>query len=271
VPATLLAHGSERAAVGVLLNVYTRGPATLCMTAAALASIAPRRMHIVLGVASPLLVQRWNGIAYEHPFRRLQGGLRFLRRTLSGERVNGFALAETPVSPPALLVAACGPRALELAATEADGVVLNWLAPSEIDRVEPLPAERSRVSIVVPVCPSPDPAVVDETMRPIVGDYLNAPAYAGQQRRLGRAAALGPMWDAWSRGDRAGAHRLVPRSTIEELVVSGTPADCRRRLDAIEADTGARAIATYFLPAGPDQPGRITTPSFSNAVMLSSS
>jgi probable F420-dependent oxidoreductase len=259
VPATLAAYGSERAAIGVLLNVYTRGPATLAMTAATLASVAPGRTHIVLGVASPLLVERWNGIAYAQPFARLRDSLRFVRGALAGERVtgpfetfpaSGFALAESPNVAPELLVAACGPRALALAATEADGVVLNWLAPSDLDGVTPLPTDRTRVFLAVAVCPSADPAVVDSVMRPVMGDYLNAPAYADQQRRMGRGDALAAMWDAWARGDRRGAHAALPAATIDELVISGTPDECRRRLASVEADTGAHAIATYFLPPG---------------------
>jgi probable F420-dependent oxidoreductase len=271
VPATLAAIGSTRAAVGALLNVFTRGPATLAMTAASLATVAPGRMHVVLGVASPLLVEQWNGIAYRHVSSRLRESLRFVRAAVDGRRcANGFALADPPPVPPALLVAACGPRALELAATEADGVVLNWLAPGDIQKVGPLPPARSRVFLAVPVCPSPDPAVVDRVMRPVLGDYLNAPAYAQQQRRMGRAAALRPMWEAWDRGDRRGAHERLPRALIDELVVSGTPAECRARLDGIEATTGVRVIATYFLPAeGDGQAGGKTIPSFSRMVISS--
>src|SRR5436305_1170579 len=64
VPATLAAAASERVEVGLLLNTYTRAPATLAMTAATLADVAPGRANVVLGVASPLLVERWNGIPY---------------------------------------------------------------------------------------------------------------------------------------------------------------------------------------------------------------
>jgi probable F420-dependent oxidoreductase len=259
VSTTLVASGSVRAAIGVLLNTFTRGPATLAMTAATLGSLAPGRMHIVLGVGSPLLVERWNGIRYERPLARLRDCLRFVRRALDGGRVggeyetiatSGFALASVPATSPSLLVAACGPRALRLAAEEADGVVLNWLTPEDLERVAYLPAERSRVSMVVPVCPTTDRAEVDAVMRPVVADYLNAPAYADQQRRVGRGVALQPMWDAWARGDRPGARTLLPSTVLDELVISGEPDDCREQLGAIERTTGIRAIATYFPPRG---------------------
>ncbi len=260
VPAALAAAGTHTAVVGTLLNVFTRAPTTLAMTAATLGDVAPGRAAVVLGVASPLLVQRWNGIPYDRPFVHLRDHLRFLRLALSGDRVraefdafatSGFSLAQPPASPPDLLVAATGPRALALAASEADGVVLNWMTSADLDRLETLPDDRSRVSMVILVCPTADRAVVDSIMRPVLTDYLNAPAYADLQRRLGRGPALAGMWDAWASGDRRRALAQLPSAVVDELVVWGRPEKCRRALADIEATAGVRAIATLFPP--PDQ------------------
>lgn len=255
--ATLVATGTESADVGVVLNVFTRAPTALAMTAASLGRVAEGRLHVTLGVASPLLVERWAGIPYRQLHARLRDVLQFLRVALTGERVTGefatftsggFTLPSPPSRPPQLLVAACGPRALALAATAADGVVLNWVTPADLDRVEPLPADRARVSFVVPVCPTPDRPTMETVMRPVVGDYLQAPAYAEQQRRLGRGDALGPMWDAWAAGDRRAAHAAVPAAVLDELVVWGSPEECRTQLAEMARTTGARPIAAYFAP-----------------------
>jgi hypothetical protein len=37
---------------------------------------------------------------------------------------------------------------------------------------------------------------------------------------------------------------------LDELVIWGTPAACRSRLEEIERETGTRVIATVFPPAG---------------------
>ena len=259
VPATLAAIGTATADIGALLNVYTRAPTTLAMTAATLADVAPGRMYAVLGAASPLLVERWNGIPYKRPFARLRDCLRFLRLALAGCRVegefdtfgtSGFTLAEVPATPPALLVAASGPRSLALAATEADGVVLNWMSPEDLGRLEVLPDDRSRVSMVFVVCPTCDRAVVDMLMRPLLASYLTVPAYADLQRRLGRGPALAGMWEAWASGDRQRALAQIPAEVIDELVISGSPERCGRTLASIEAETDVRAVATLFLPPG---------------------
>jgi probable F420-dependent oxidoreductase len=259
VPAVLAASGTSSAAVGALLNVFTRAPTTVAMTAAALGDLAPGRVEVVLGASSPLLVERWNGIPYRRPLARVRDHLRFLRAALAGDRVrgtfetfssDGFALDEPPAAPPAILVAAAGPRSMALAAQEADGVAVNWVAPGELDRLDELPADRRRVAVVTPVCPSPDRATVDALMRPILASYLAAPAYAGLQRRLGRGAALAPMWDRWAAGDQAGALAALPGSVVDDLVVWGTPAECGRALADAERATGARMVVALFPPEG---------------------
>ena len=213
----------------------------------------------MLGVGSPLFVERWNGIPYRRLHARLRDTLRFLRIALTGERVrerfetidsDGFTLATHAATPPELLIAAGGPRALDLAAREADGVVLNWVTPTDVERIEPLPPERATVSLVVSVCPTPDREEMDRIMRPVVANYLHVPGYAMQQRRLGRGDALAPMWAAWDAGDPTAARASLPASLLDDLVVWGEPAACRARLDEIERETGLGVIATFFPPPG---------------------
>jgi len=257
--ATLAAVGTEHARIGLFLNTFTRAPSTLAMTASTLAWLAPGRAQIALGVGSPLFVERWNGIPYRRLHDRLRDVFRFLRVALAGGRVreqfetfqsDGFALGSRPDEPPSLLIAACGPRALALAAREADGVVLNWITPGDIECIEPLPEDRGAVSLVVPVCATADREVMERTMRPVVATYLYVPAYAQQQRRLGRAGALEQMWAAWGAGDRDAARTALPFAVLDEFVVWGEPAACRARLAEIERRTGAGVIATFFPPPG---------------------
>ena len=257
--AALATVGTHTADIGVFVNVFTRAPTTLAMTAATLAHLAPGRVQIVLGVGSPLFVERWNGIAFRRLLPRLRDTLRFLRLALSGERVrerfetidtDGFRLAARPDPPPELHLAASGPRSLALAAAEADGVALNWITPGDVAHTTPLPDRPGAVSVVTSVCPTPDREVMERTMRPTVANYLSIEGYADQHRRLGRGSVLAPLWDAWARGEPAGAARAVPSELLDELIVWGTPDRCRDRLHQIEAATGARAIATVFPPPG---------------------
>lgn len=261
VQASVAATASRTMRVAPLVNVFTRSPTNAALAAAGLAHLAPGRINVVLGASSPLLVQRWNGIAYERPFPRVRDYLYFLRAALTGERVqgefatfssDGFTLADPPATPPQIFVAAAMPRSIQLASREADGIVLNWLAPDDVARLDELPADRTRVWLSMMVCPSADPAVVDRLLRPMLADYLAAPAYAGLQRLAGRGQQLTTMWELFAAGDRAGARRALPQAVLEELVVWGSPEECGRRLGDIEKQTGIHPIATLALPEGGD-------------------
>ena len=53
-----------------IVPVFTRGPALIAMSAAALAAAAPGRFVLGLGASSPVIVGNWNGIAFDEPYRR---------------------------------------------------------------------------------------------------------------------------------------------------------------------------------------------------------
>jgi alkanesulfonate monooxygenase SsuD/methylene tetrahydromethanopterin reductase-like flavin-dependent oxidoreductase (luciferase family) len=56
------------------------------------------------------------------------------------------------------------------------------------------------------------------------------PAYAEFHRWLGREPVLGAMWTAWAAGDRKGALAAIPDEVVDELIVHGSPEECRERV-----------------------------------------
>ncbi|MBI3637200.1 MAG: LLM class flavin-dependent oxidoreductase, partial [Candidatus Rokubacteria bacterium] len=55
-----------------IANVYTRGPATLAITAAGLAEIAPGRFVLGIGAGSSVIVETWNGGRFTKPATRVR-------------------------------------------------------------------------------------------------------------------------------------------------------------------------------------------------------
>jgi probable F420-dependent oxidoreductase len=223
--------------------VFTRGPGLLAMSAAAMAEAAPGRFALGIGASSPVVVEHWNAVAYDRPYQRTRDVLRFLRRALQGERVDeayetftvrGFRLARAPEVPPPLLVAALRPGMLRLAGREADGVILNWLAASDVPTVTaelgPEGAARTEVAARIFVCPTSDATAARRVGRRLLSTYLNVPVYAAFHRWLGRGELLEPMWRAWSAGDRKQANAVIPDQVVDDLVVHGTPERCREHL-----------------------------------------
>lgn len=225
-----------------IVPVFTRGPATLAQCAAALADAAPGRVALGIGTSSDVIVRRWNGIPFDRPYQRVRDTIWFLREALAGAKVtrayetftvDGFRLLAAPALPPRILVAALRPGMLRLAGREADGAILNWLSAEDVRRTVPYvhaggPAKEIVARIFV--APSTDRAAARAAARSLIAAYLTVPVYRAFHEWLGRADALAEMWRAWEAGDRRGAAAAVPDEVVDELVVHGSPEQCREHV-----------------------------------------
>jgi probable F420-dependent oxidoreductase len=219
--------------------VYTRGPALLAMSAATLESLAPGRFVLGIGTSSPAVVEQWNGIPLERPYQRARDTLRFLRAAFAGGKVSqeyetfsvrGFRLELPLPSPPSLALAALRPGMIKLGASEADGVITNWLSPADSRQVREAAGPGTELIARVFVCPTPDPDVARGIGRRMITSYLTVPVYVAFHAWLGRGDALAPMQAAWAAGDRKQALAEVSDKVVDDLIVHGTPEVCRERI-----------------------------------------
>ncbi|NRA03678.1 MAG: LLM class F420-dependent oxidoreductase [Myxococcales bacterium] len=246
-----------------IFPAYTRGPALLAMSAASLAQAAPGRFVLGVGSSSNVIVQNWNGIPFEKPYQKTRDLVRFLRRAFTGEKVSeayetfeikNFRLGVRLDEPPKILVAALRQGMLRLAGREGDGAILNWLSADDVKRVVPLVKESGDDKEIVArifVCPNPDTDQVRQMARFAVNAYLNVPVYAAYHEWLGRTRSLREMWDKWSGGDRRGAAAAIPDEVVDELIVHGTPEECRAHIQRY-VDNGVDTPALSIMPLGVD-------------------
>jgi probable F420-dependent oxidoreductase len=265
-PLALAAAWEPRLRLGTaIVPAYTRAPACLAQCVASLADAAPGRVAIGVGSSSNVIVERWNGVPFVEPYKKVRDVVRFLRDALSGDKVSatydtfevhGFRLGLRPEQPPPILVAALREGMLRLAGREADGAIINWLSSSDVQRVvgvvdEARGAETREIVARIFVCPSDNADVVRAAARFAIALYLNVPVYAEFHRWLGRGEVLQPMWDAWGAGDRKAALAAIPDSVVDELVVHGSPESCRARIQEY-FDNGVTTSSLALLPLDPD-------------------
>ena len=264
-PLAVAAAWEPRLNLGVAIApVYTRGPALLAQTAASLAEVAPGRVTLGLGASSPVIVQRWNGIAYDEPFKRTRDTLRFVKAALTGEKITedydtfsiaGFRMARPPAVIPKIVLAALRPGMLRLAGAEADGVILNWLSATDVTTVL-AEAGSTEVAARLFVIPTEDADTARFIGRRMITAYLNVDAYANFHRWLGRGPALEPMWEAWEAGDRKRALEVIPDELVDELIIHGSYAECRAHIGRYVA-AGVTIPALAVIPFGVDLPEAI--------------
>src|ERR1022692_3484577 len=164
--------------------------ALVAMNAATLATLAPGRFVLGIGVSSAVIVEQWNGIPLAKPYQRSRDTLRFLRAALAGEKVTeeyetfsvrGFRLEQAPEPPPALALAALRPGMVALAASLADGAITNWLSPGDVAAVRAEAGPDCELIARVFVCPTTDPEAARAIGRRLLAAYLTVPAYAAFQ------------------------------------------------------------------------------------------
>src|ERR671919_1871267 len=129
----LACHTSRIKLATGITPVYSRSPALIAQTVAALDEISAGRVILGLGTSGPIVIENWHGLPFQRPLRRTREYIEIIRLVLSGERVNyqgeifqlkGFRLPFTPPRPAVpIYVASLGPLNLRLTGELADG----WL------------------------------------------------------------------------------------------------------------------------------------------------
>ena len=244
-----------------IVPVYTRGPGTLAMCAASLAVTAPGRFVLGVGSSSNVIVERWNAIEFDRPYQRVRDTVRFLRAALAGEKVtadyetfavNGFRLGLVPETPPPILVAALRKGMLRLAGREADGAIVNWLSAEDVRTVAPFVHEGGagkEIAARIFVAPTTDLDHARGVAKFAIAAYMTVPVYRAFHEWLGRTDRMQPMWAAWAAGDRKTAVESIPDSIVDELVVYGSPEECREKISAY-VDAGITTPIPAILPVG---------------------
>lgn len=252
-PLVVAAEHSERLRlVTGIVNVFTRGPAVLAQTAAALAEVSEGRFVLGLGASSNVIVERWNAIPFRRPLARVEETVAYLRAVLAGERgAGGFRLGSPPAEPVPIVLAALRDRMLGLAARVADGAFTNFLPLSRAAQVAATFASPEKeLACRFFAIDGPEDAALAVAKRTFVA-YATVPVYTEFFRWLGYGPELEPVVAAWNSGDRQGALDAVPESLVQEIFLLG-PVEAQRDRLAQFSHAGITTAVLAF-SASPDR------------------
>jgi alkanesulfonate monooxygenase SsuD/methylene tetrahydromethanopterin reductase-like flavin-dependent oxidoreductase (luciferase family) len=126
-----------RLATGIV-NPFTRGPAVLAQTAAAMQEASGGRFVLGLGASSNVIVERFNGLEFSKPLSKVREAVERLTPVLSVPAQKGYGglRLERPVTTPVpIVLAALRPKMLALAGEIAEGAFTNFLPLSGLAAV----------------------------------------------------------------------------------------------------------------------------------------
>ena len=262
-----IAGCTERARLETaVVSTVSRSPSLVAMAALTLADVSGGRCSIGLGAGSPF-VAAWHGERFEQPVARMRAFVEDLRTALVGghvERWGAFRPLLAP-SPVPVRVAASSPKMLDLAATTADGVILNFVAPRQVAVIAQRCRERRAaagitdpfaVHVVQWTAPELPDDVARRTFALEVAPYLAVPSYGAAAAELAGRDAIDTAADAWRRGGRSAGADAVPDVLADELLVVGGADDLAASARELRA-SGCDAVR--FLPLSPrgDRPDEL--------------
>jgi 5,10-methylenetetrahydromethanopterin reductase len=224
---------TERIELGTaVIATWPRHPLMLAAQALTTSELCDGRLALGIGLAHKSSIEGSLRIPFERPARNMDEYLSVLLPALrdrsvdfTGEIWSGAADAvggPPDVPTPSVLLAAMGPRMLDLAGGRTDGTIL-WLSGPKVIEAEIAPAlvaaaDRAgrpapRVVASVPVCVTDDPDPVREVIAAILVDYNDFPSY---RRVMDLEGVAGPA-DVSLVGDEA-----TVAAGLERFAAAGT-------------------------------------------------
>ncbi|WET76532.1 TIGR03564 family F420-dependent LLM class oxidoreductase [Amycolatopsis sp. QT-25] len=225
-----------------VVPTYPRHPVVMATEALTAQALTGGRFTLGIGPSHEWVMTGQFGLPYEAPARHTREYLEVLRPLLRGEHVKysgrfftiDTQLAITAPEPP-VLVAALGPRMLEVTRELADGTIGLWLQPRLVaDYLVPRLGDGARVVMSVPVSVTTDPDGVRENFARDLAIVNELPAY---RAALDRGGLSGPG-DTVVAGDEeavAAELRRYADAGVTDLIAApaGDPQERQRALDLV--------------------------------------
>lgn len=161
------------------LAVGVRSPATIAMGVASTANLIGREVNVALGTSSTLVVEAWHERERTQPARALEHTAATVRALLEGGKSDGGFRLRVEPQPCTLTIAAFGERAVTVAATHGDRMVVNLVTPKTASRLcaQYRKAGGTRTAVWLPAAIDPDDEARAQLTRALVA-YLAAPGYS---------------------------------------------------------------------------------------------
>ncbi|WP_266081002.1 LLM class flavin-dependent oxidoreductase [Haladaptatus caseinilyticus] len=250
-----------------IVNVFSRTPAVLAMTAATLNQVSDGRFRLGVGTSTKKAIEDLHGMDWDdpNPVRRAHETIELISAFLSDESpvnydgdiftVHDFPSLDTDVP---IYHAALGKANRRVVARLCDGWIPHNIPFPKLEENFAYIVDQAERNTTIDVAPYVPAAVSDdvETAKDAIRGHIAY--YVGNGRGYERAVAqqfphIAPaVATAWRDGDRRTAAETVTDEMVEALGVAGTPEEARKQFQAIaDIDCVTRPMVT--IPSTADE------------------
>jgi F420-dependent oxidoreductase-like protein len=249
-----------------ILQIPSRTPALMAMTAATLDRLSGGRLLLGLGVSGPQVIEGWHGVPYGKPLSRTRETVEIVRRVLAREEplvfrgesytipVEGSDLGKplklmmAPLrSSIPIYVAALGPKNVALAAEIADGWLPIFYSPFHSDVFQDsLDAGFAKRSVERPFDVAPGVTVAlgsdlekcFDSVKPTLALYIGGMGAAGKNFyndlacRYGYEKEAALIQELYLQDKKKEAIAAVPNALVDEVALCGPKERIAERVQA---------------------------------------
>jgi F420-dependent oxidoreductase-like protein len=277
-PLAYIAAKTSRIRLGTgIMQIGSRTPAMIAMTALTMGTLSHDRFLLGLGVSGPQVMEGWHGVRFARPFQRTREVVDIVRMIFRGERLNyngetyqlplpggeGKALISDAQPRPNLPIylATLGPKNLELTGELANGWVGTSFIPEHarifFDSIEAGARKAGRsltdLDLLVhagAVAFSDDPERLVTSLKVPLAFSIGAMGsrknnfYNEVYQRAGYAELALKVQDLWLTGQRKAAIALIPDELVYKTNLIGTREMVRDRLRA-HKQAGVTTVSVF--------------------------
>jgi F420-dependent oxidoreductase-like protein len=236
-----------------IVNVFSRSPALLAMSAATLDELSGGRFRLGLGTSGARVIEDFHGIPYQKSLTRLKETIQIIRLLLSGERadfqgecfrLSRFRLSFKPLRAEIpIYIAGFSEKTLRLIGERADGwLPVYWPRERLGDAIEQIHTaarqadrDHSKIEIapLMTMAVSADRDSAREAARWPIAYYVGGMGvyYHGLVSRMGFAEDADRVRAAWQARDIKAALAAVSDQMLDALAICGSVDYCREKLD----------------------------------------
>ena len=173
----LLANTEKLVVATGIANIYNREPGATLSAQHTLAEQSDGRFLLGLGVSHKPLVEGVRGLEYGPPVKTMRDYL----SKMEASPYTGIASSEKPTT----LIAALGPKMLELAAEKTDGAHPYFTSPEHTEFARKILGKDKKLCVEQKVMLEPDLPKARDLARPTAKIYQGLPNYRNNWLRMG--------------------------------------------------------------------------------------
>lgn len=245
-----------------IMNIYSRSPALIAMSAVTIDTLSNGRFILGLGTSSKPIIRDWHGMEFADQLRRMREYVEVIRLIVSGNKASydgksfhlkNFGLLIKPVRTRIpIYLAAINQKMLDLTWEVADGVIF-YLRPlhelrTTIERMQS--KRRIDVACQIITCVSDDSEKAILRAKQTVAFYVSVGTiYRDFLASNGFKNETSAIFEEYQKNGLKDSHRFVTDSMVNSLSACGTPDDVRIRIREF-IETGIDLPILQFNPVG---------------------